>query len=100
MAWCVANAKIEQRANRVLVIKQAIGTAKIDALAATLSRGVADFNLRNRAIFLFCDAQIAQWIKIAERFSVQTEQEIPSVVTVASARTSRKFGRLRSSKKL
>jgi phage terminase large subunit-like protein len=41
MAWCVSNAKIEQRANSVLVTKQASGTAKIDALAATLGRGVA-----------------------------------------------------------
>jgi phage terminase large subunit-like protein len=41
MAWCVSNAKIEQRANSVLVTKQASGTATIDALAATLSRGVA-----------------------------------------------------------
>jgi phage terminase large subunit-like protein len=41
MAWCVSNAKIEQRANSVLVTKQASGTAKIDALAATSSRGVA-----------------------------------------------------------
>jgi phage terminase large subunit-like protein len=41
MAWCVSNAKIEQRANSVLVTRQASSAAKIDALAATLSRGVA-----------------------------------------------------------
>jgi hypothetical protein len=32
----------------VLVTKQASGTAKIDALDATLSRGVAVLNPRNR----------------------------------------------------
>jgi phage terminase large subunit-like protein len=37
MAWCVGNAKIEQRANSVLITKQSSGTAKIDALAACLN---------------------------------------------------------------
>lgn len=34
MAWCVSNAKIEQRANSILITKQASGTAKIDPLMA------------------------------------------------------------------
>jgi phage terminase large subunit-like protein len=37
MAWCVGNAKVEQRANSILITKQASGTAKIDALAATFN---------------------------------------------------------------
>ena len=35
MAWNVGNAKVEQRANGILITKQASGTAKIDALMAT-----------------------------------------------------------------
>lgn len=34
MAWCVSNAKIEPRANSILITKQASGTAKIDPLMA------------------------------------------------------------------
>ena len=34
MAWCVSNAKVEPRANSVLITKQASGTAKIDSLMA------------------------------------------------------------------
>lgn len=34
MAWCVGNARIENRANSILVTKQASGTAKIDPLMA------------------------------------------------------------------
>jgi phage terminase large subunit-like protein len=37
MAWCVGNAKVEQRANSILITKQASGTAKIDPLAATFN---------------------------------------------------------------
>jgi phage terminase large subunit-like protein len=37
MAWCVGNAKVEQRANGILITKQASGTAKIDALMATFN---------------------------------------------------------------
>ena len=35
MAWCIGNAKIEPRANGILITKQASDTAKIDALMAT-----------------------------------------------------------------
>lgn len=36
MAWSVSNAKVEQRANSILITKQASGTAKIDPLMALL----------------------------------------------------------------
>lgn len=36
MAWCVSNARIEQRANSILITKQASGTAKIDPVMALL----------------------------------------------------------------
>src|SRR5690606_33512665 len=36
MAWCVSNARIEPRANSILITKQASGTAKIDPLMALL----------------------------------------------------------------
>lgn len=34
MAWCVGNAKVEPRANSILITKQASGSAKIDPLMA------------------------------------------------------------------
>jgi phage terminase large subunit-like protein len=34
MAWCVSNARIEQRSNGIVVTKQASGTAKIDPVMA------------------------------------------------------------------
>jgi phage terminase large subunit-like protein len=37
MAWVVGNAKVEQRANSILITKQASGIAKIDALVATFN---------------------------------------------------------------
>lgn len=37
MAWCVGNARIEPRANSILITKQASGSAKIDPLMATFN---------------------------------------------------------------
>lgn len=37
MAWCVSNAKVEPRANSILITKQASGSAKIDPLMALLN---------------------------------------------------------------
>lgn len=37
MAWCVGNAKVEPRANSILITKQASGSAKIDPLMAAFN---------------------------------------------------------------
>jgi phage terminase large subunit-like protein len=37
MSWCVGNAKVEPRANGILITKQASGSAKIDPLMATFN---------------------------------------------------------------
>lgn len=47
MAWCAGNAKVEARANGILVTKQASGTAKIDPLMALFN--AVDLMSRNPA---------------------------------------------------
>jgi phage terminase large subunit-like protein len=37
MSWCVSNARVEPRANSILITKQASGSAKIDPLMAALN---------------------------------------------------------------
>lgn len=51
MAWCVGNARVEPRANSILITKQASGTAKIDPLMAAFdSVSLMSLNPQSTAI--------------------------------------------------